>query len=128
MKKLKVVFWVIVLGFLALIIFQNQDFFMTKHSLVINLYFSKYFTPELHNAILFLAFFFAGLLIAYFFSLFPQFKANKTIKNQNVTISTQEQQLNNLKMEVEALKNAATATHTDEPVEVSAEPDGVPGQ
>jgi hypothetical protein len=128
MKKLKVVFWVIVLGFLALIIFQNQDFFMTKHSLVINLYFSKYFTPELHNAILFLAFFFAGLLIAYFFSLFPQFKANKTIKNQNVTISTQEQQLNNLKMEVEALKNAATATHTDEPVEVSADPDGVPGQ
>ena len=128
MKKLKVVFWVIVLGFLALIIFQNQDFFMTKHSLVINLYFSKYFTPELHNAVLFLAFFFAGLLIAYFFSLFPQFKANKTIKNQNATISTQEQQLNHLKMEVEALKNAATATHADEPVEVSAEPDSVPGQ
>ena len=60
MKNAKIAFWVILFAFIGLILFQNREFYMSEHSLGIDLYvLNEYRTPEVPNAILFLGFFFA---------------------------------------------------------------------
>jgi hypothetical protein len=80
MKKVKIAFWIVIFGFVGLVIFQNKGFFMAKSQLVLNIGFFYYETPFLANAIYFVAFFLVGILISYFFSLFKHFKDAKTIK------------------------------------------------
>jgi HAMP domain-containing protein len=121
MKKVKIAFWVIVFGFLALVIYQNQDFFLAKRSLGVNLYFTAYTSPEVHNAIFFLVFFFAGLLITYVFSLFSQFKAGKTIKSLNASLKSNSEELSRLRSEVAALQSSNTPTMQAPPAQAPAE-------
>lgn len=104
MKKAKIVFWVILIAFIALLAYQNWDFFMSTHRLRVNFLVRKFQTPELQNVVLFLIFFFAGLLIAYFFSLFDRFKSKKTIKNLTAALEENEKITASLKTEIEALK------------------------
>jgi hypothetical protein len=73
MKKVKIAFWVILIGFFVLVVFQNQAFFMAKQSFLINLYFKKYYTAETFNAVIMLALFLCGFLIAYFSGLAERF-------------------------------------------------------
>lgn len=110
MKKIKIALWVIIIGFLALVMFQNKDFFMAKQGFGINLYFVNYEIPEIYNVILFFAFFAAGLLVAYIFSLFSKFKANKTIKELKSSMTSSMQQVSVLKQELDALKQAGINT------------------
>ena len=107
MKKAKFVFWALLAGFFALIILQNQSFFLAKQSFRINLFVWEYFTPAVHIAILFAAFFLIGLLIAYFFSLSGKFRANRTIKSLNASLETQRTELETLKKQVAGLRPAA---------------------
>jgi hypothetical protein len=104
MKKAKIAFWSILIAFIALLAYQNWDFFMSTHGLKINLLFIDYRTPELQNIILFLIFFFAGLLISYFFSLLDRFKSNKIIKNLTTSLEQNQQMMEALKSEMNALK------------------------
>ena len=104
MKNVKIAFWVILFAFIGLVLFQNRDFYMSQHSLGIDLMFFQYQTPEVPNAILFLAFFFAGLIIAYFFSLLERFNSRKTIKSLTESLRASEKMLDTLKAENEGLK------------------------
>jgi len=99
MKKIKLGFWLIIVIFMVLIIYQNQDFFRATRSLSLNLIIAQYFTPEIPIAVLFLAAFLAGLLIAYIFGLLAQFRARKTIKNLNTTINSQIEMITSLKQQ-----------------------------
>lgn len=99
MKKLKLGFWLLVIIFLVLIIYQNQDFFRATRSLSLNLIVAEYYSPEIPIAVLFLASFLTGLLIAYIFGLVAQFKARKTIKNLNSTINSQVEMIATLKQQ-----------------------------
>ena len=104
MKKAKIAFWLILIGFLGLLGYQNYDFFMSQHGLRINLLFVQYDTPQLQNAILFLIFFFTGLLISYFIMLFERYKSKKIIKTLNTALDINQKQLDELKKEVHLLK------------------------
>jgi len=106
MKKAKIAFWLILIGFMILLAYQNWDFFMSEHhSLRVNLFVTDEFsTPELPNALLFLVFFFAGLLIFYFITLVERFKSKKTIKKLNASLETNQKQLDELKKEILLLK------------------------
>lgn len=104
MKNAKIAFWVILFAFIGLILFQNREFYMSQHSLGIDLMFFNYRTPDVPNAVLFLAFFFAGLIIAYFFSLLERFNSRKTIKNLSESLLASEKMLDALKAENEGLK------------------------
>lgn len=116
MKKATLIIWVIIFGFIALVIFQNQTYFLAKQSLRINLgVFQEYHSPELPNAILTLIFFFAGLLIAYLFNVPARFKAKRTIKRLNATISEHHGELSELRREINTLKGI------EPPVEAQAE-------
>lgn len=104
MKKVKIAFWVILIGFFVAIVVQNQEFFLAKQSLVINLFFQTYYTPEIQNAVLCAAFFLLGFLIAYFSAVTERFRTGKTIKGLNATNDTHRDQVALLKKEVDALK------------------------
>jgi len=114
MKRVKIVFWVIVLVFAAVFVYQNQIFFMSKQSLSFKFPFLEaYHTPELPHAVIFLVFFLIGFLIAYFFSLYERFKSKKTIKNLNTTTASQFEELEALKGELESLRSASSGGSTE---------------
>jgi uncharacterized integral membrane protein len=106
MKKATLIIWVIIFGFMALVVFQNKTFFLeSKTAISLNLGIAApYQTPELPNAILVLIFFFCGCIVTYLFSLSGRFKAKRSIKKLNTTIASDINELNELKGEVNKLK------------------------
>lgn len=109
MKKVKIGFWLILIAFLILVGYQNKAFFLQKHSFDLNVWVTApYTTPEIYNALLFGVCFVAGLVIAYLSGLFERFKANKTIKQLTNTMNEQKTQAEQLRTEIEALKNIST--------------------
>ena len=104
MKNVKIAFWVVLFALIGLILYQNREFYMSQHSLGIDLMFFNYQTPEVPNAILFLGFFFAGLIISYFFSLLERFNSRKAIKSLSESLRASEKMLDALKAENEGLK------------------------
>jgi hypothetical protein len=105
MKKATLIIWAIILGVLALVIFQNQEFFLGKQSLRINLGIAEeYLTPELPIAVLALIFFFCGVVIAYLFSVSARFRTRRTIKKLNTTLTSQKKELAELTNEINSLK------------------------
>ena len=108
MKKVKIAFWLIILVFVSVFVYQNMDFFMAEQSLRLNLgVLETFHTPELPHAVLFLVFFLTGFLIAYFFGLYDRFKSNKTIKSLNAADTAQQDELTALKRELELLRGAS---------------------
>lgn len=119
MKNLKVVVWLILLGFIGLVIFQNQAFFLQRTSLAINLFVAQYHTAEMPIAILILGCLIAGMLISYFFSLASRFRSNKTIKSLNTTIDSNRETIAKLESELATARSQA-ALDVQQPVEESA--------
>jgi len=109
MKKANLIIWAIIFGFIALVIFQNQTFFMTSHSLRLNLgVFEEYHWPQLPIAVIVLISFFSGVVIAYLFSFSTRFKARRTIKKLNTTMTSHQEELSGLKREIDSLKGIET--------------------
>jgi uncharacterized integral membrane protein len=117
MKKLKIVLWALIIGFIAIIFFSNKDYLLAKQVFQIDLMYGEPFhTMELPNAIFFLVFFLTGFLIAYFISLSGRFKSKKTIKNLNAAATSQLEEIAALKKEVESLQSGSS-DHKAEPIE-----------
>jgi hypothetical protein len=103
MKKLKLIPWIILVVFIALIFFQNKDFFIAKQGLKLNLYFAgPYQSPELPQIIWFLATLSIGLLISYFYTLTERFKLKKIIKGLKAKIDTQMEMITQIRGELES--------------------------
>jgi hypothetical protein len=126
MKKVKIALWIIIFGFVGLVIFENKGFFMQENQLVLDLGIANYETPLLENAIFFVAFFLLGILISYFFSLFKHYKDAKTIKMLKAketslveAVSTLEKQLS---QQSAAAGPVTTENVQERPVEVVPEP------
>ena len=88
MKQVKLIFWLLILGFMGLVFFQNKAFFLVKNSLQIDLWFEKYTIPEIANGLYFLGCFLIGLLLAYFYQLPERFRSGKNIKQLNAEVAT----------------------------------------
>ena len=110
MKKLKYVFWLIFLGFFALLVYQNMEFFSARNSLHIDLGLYQRTTPMLTNGVIIAGFVGIGVfvtLIFYFASKFGVYRANKTIKELRNSIDERSSTLADLKNELESLKSGA---------------------
>jgi uncharacterized integral membrane protein len=118
MKKVKAVFWLLVILFVALVVYQNLDYFLTKTSLQINLYFARYHTPALANGVLILGCFLIGFFIAYVVSLSERFRARKAVKSMNATVESHLEQISALRKEIEVIKRGEPAAKP-EPTETS---------
>ena len=125
MKKATLIIWVIIFGVIALVIFQNQAFFLTNQSLQVNLgVMEAYHTPELPIAIMVLLFFLTGILIAYLFSLSARFKARRTVKKLNTTIASHTAEVADLRREIDSLKGIETPENeTDATLKLSSDSD-----
>lgn len=125
MKKVKIALWIIVLGLVGLVIGQNWEFFKAENSLFINLFFMKYQTPFLANAIFFVAIFFVGLLVSYFFGLFKHFRDAKTIRELRAKESSLVETIASMEKELAARKviaePVAAVPVENEPVEMAAQ-------
>ncbi|MDP2644601.1 MAG: LapA family protein [Desulfobacterales bacterium] len=104
MKRIKIIFWVVVFVFIGIVIFQNHDFFQKKQSFHINLLVSDYKTPDLPHAVIFLFSFLAGLFLAYFFSVLEGVKYRRVIKNLNKSVENHLEEMGRLKEEMKILK------------------------
>ena len=125
MKQIKTIFWLIILGFVGLVIYQNQNLFLNEQSFGLNLFFADEFkAPDLPNAIFLLASFLIGLLISYFFSLSERFRSKKIIKNLNVSVDSHLRELSALRSEVESLKGDS-AGNKEEAADDSDQPPDV---
>ncbi|MGD8703342.1 MAG: hypothetical protein PVG51_17130 [Desulfosarcina sp.] len=128
MKKVKIALWIIIFAFIGLIIFQNRGFFMSESRMMLDLGFFYYESPFLANAIFFVAFFLAGMLISYFSSLFKHYKDAKTIKTLKAketslveTVSSLEKQLSVAKATAEPIEVVQETPGNQETVEMAAE-------
>lgn len=117
MKKVKYLFWIIIIAFIAVLVYQNKEFFLTKYILHIDVGFYSDSTPEIYNLVIIAAFAAVGMLIVYISSLFQLFKARKTIKALQNTIDTNAGIVSGLKREVDTLK----AMPNPEPQEITSE-------
>ncbi|MCP4745739.1 MAG: LapA family protein [Desulfobacteraceae bacterium] len=105
MKKVKITFWLIIIVFLGLLVFQNQNYFFAKHSLGIDLLFTKRILPYVNNLVIIAVFFIFGLFLAYVSTLFEKFKSRKIIKELKNTISSNKETIAQMRKEVDALKS-----------------------
>ncbi len=106
MKKATVIFWVIIIGVIALVLFQNQDFFKVQNAFRINLgLFEEYLSPKIPNAVLVLIFFVSGLVIAHLFNFSARFKAKRTIKRLNASVTSTNKEIGELKDQLSRLKS-----------------------
>jgi len=121
MKKVKIAFWIVVFGFVGLIIFQNRVFFMSESRLILDLGFFYYETPFLANAIFFVAFFLVGVLISYFFGLFRNFKDAKTIKGLKAKEASLVEAVSSLEKQLSAVKSTVEPISVEPPKEEQPE-------
>ena len=121
MKKVTLIIWLIIFGFIALVIYQNNDFFLQKHSFHLKLgVIQPYQTPELPIAVVFIVFFLAGLVIAYLFNFTTRFKAKRTTKKLSAAIATHQDEVTELKRELDTLKGEGTPAG-DQTAEIKTE-------
>ena len=129
MKKVKIILWIIVAVFVALVFFQNQAFFLEKKGITLNLsYVAGTYTPELPLVVWFLITLIIGLLVSYFFGLAARFKLKKTIKGLNAKIDTQIEMISQIRSELESrtgFSNPETPAAPLDVVKTVAEPSTV---
>jgi hypothetical protein len=107
MKKLKFVFWLVFVGFFALLVYQNLGFFLAKNTLQINLGIYQRSTPELTNGGIIAGFVGIGvfvMLVFYFSSRYTVYKANKAIRELKSNLDERTSAIAGLKQELESLK------------------------
>jgi len=100
MKKVKLAFWLILLGLLGLVGWQNRPFFLEKQGLGIDYFFGSIYVPELQIALYFLIFFLAGLLISYFSSLSERFMTGRTIRKLTDELTTEKKKTADLEASI----------------------------
>ena len=113
MRKFKIGFWAVIFGLMGIVIFQNQDFFMAKQSLRIDLIFRNYETPELLRAILFAGIFLTGFVISYIFTLIDRFRFRKVVKSFGAEIDSQNENIALLIKELESLKGGSSGNNKE---------------
>lgn len=121
MKNIKIAFWVIIIGFIILLLFQNQDVIIAKHSFKLDLMVvDEYHTPELPNGIVYFVCLLTGFFIAFFAGFADRFKSKKNIKALKAANDSQLNEISALKSRLESLQEVSSES-TIESAGVTAE-------
>jgi uncharacterized membrane protein len=120
MKKLKYMFWLILIGFLVVLVYQNLAFFSSLHSLHINLGFYERSTPELATGAIIAIFVGLSVLLMmmlYFSSRFESYRAKRTIKELESGMEESADTISKLTAELEMLKGGGDDVSLTRPPE-----------
>lgn len=112
MKKVKLVILILILVLFGTIGYQNMGFLMVKHQFGLNLLFDSYQTPEIQNGVLLLAFFVAGLLLAFIATLRGRWQSRRTIKSLTNEVVSSSEKIKALEKELAELKAVPQSTET----------------
>jgi len=106
MRKAKLIVWLLILGFLAVVILENEEHFLnTAQSLRLNLkIFPEYVSPQLPMVVFHLLFFIFGLVVAFAFNSVNRFRLRRAFKRLNTTLRAQETEIHSLRTELARLK------------------------
>ena len=106
MKKFKLTLGLLVVIFVALIIYQNRAYFFAKTSLSFILVPDKFqwTAPAVENLAYFGGCLVIGILIAGYLGLVSKFRSRKTIKQLNAAILSQTETINALQSELDTFK------------------------
>ena len=123
MRKLKIVFGLLVLGVIVIIVSQNLDFFLQRYAIGIDIGLVSYHTPNLATVIYLLFFFFAGLLIALLMGLSEKFRSRKAIRELTETLAVETKKVIELEAKLVSAQVVQNQSHyadmekqTDTPV------------
>ena len=107
MKTIKYLLWLIILGLLGILIYQNLDYFMTTIVLKLDLKIASWnwTIPELQNIAYFGICFLLGLILAGIKGFVVKLRLKKEIKTKNATIASLKEQVNTLKTDLEVFKH-----------------------
>lgn len=105
MQKVKIIVWIIISGFIGLVLFQNKVFFLEKQIFDIDLMIRQYHSPQIYNGALFLGCLLTGLLLSYFSSLLERFKAKKTIKHLDAQVATYNDKIESYNKKIVSLES-----------------------
>jgi hypothetical protein len=107
MKKIKYLWWLIVLSFIGVFIYQNLDYFMTTNALKIDLKIASWnwTMPELQNIAYFGICFLLGLFLAGVRGFIIKRGFKKDIKQKDAVIISFKQKLASLKSELDVFQH-----------------------
>ena len=106
MKKVKLVFLLLVMGLIVLVGYQNLGFLVVRHQFGVNLGFVNYQAPEISNLVLLLGFFLAGLLLALLLSIRGRWRSRRMIKEMTGEVASSREKITALENELAGLKAA----------------------
>ena len=89
MKKVKIVFGLLVLGVIVIVVAQNLDFFLQRYEIGIDIGLASYHTPNFAIIIYLLFFFFAGVIVAFLMGLSEKFRSKKLLREVNETLAAE---------------------------------------
>jgi hypothetical protein len=106
MNKAKLIIWLLVLGFMGLVVYQNEGHFLNaQESLRLNLgVVPEYHSPKLPMVFFYLVFFLYGLIVAYLFGMRERFRSRKAIKRLTIAATQREEAMTELNTELSRLK------------------------
>lgn len=106
MKKFKAFVVLLVVIFVALVIYQNRTYFFTKQALSLSLGVETWHwtAPEVENVYYFGGSLLIGFIITGYMGFMSKLRSRKAIKNLNTTINTHLQTIEALHMELDKFK------------------------
>ena len=107
MKKIKYLLWLIILGLLGILIYQNLDYFMTTRALKFDLKIASWnwTMPELQNIAYFGICFLLGLILVGIKGFVVKLRLKKEIKTKDAAVASLKEQVNTLKTELEVFQH-----------------------
>ena len=130
MKKGKLAFLIVFIGFFATLFLQNKEFFMMKKEIGINLWVAAYQTPPVFVLFIVLAFFLIGLLTGFFSSLPKLIRFKREIKSLTADLKTQRDKLSSIgktmasdekEPKPESVEKTETVSEESMPVKIASE-------
>ncbi len=97
--KLRLSIWTLIIFSMALIVYQNREFFFSEQTLSLNLYVAQFGLPPLANVTQALLFFLAGIVLACVSLYHERFQLRREIKNLNTAFQSCAQQVTSMKPE-----------------------------
>ena len=121
MKKVKLIFWLLILGGMALVVYQNQGYFLeTRQVLRLDLKaFPEYQSPSLPLVAFHLLFFLFGLLVAFLFGALGRWRRRKAISRLTGEATAQRNEIEAMRTELAQLKGVPMAGQPAGPIETS---------
>lgn len=109
MKKVKMAIWILIAVFVAIVIYQNREFFVTTtHSLGIDLLVANYQTPEIRIVYICFGFLLAGFLLGLYFITLSALKHKKKVKELQTESQERLNRITELENELKSLKGPET--------------------